>query len=233
MYVCDEIDNIANTATAAVEGVFYNNGQSCCAVKRIYVHEKIYDEFLSAFVLETKKLVPADPAKLNTKIGAVSRKSHLDFLDFQIKDAVMKGAKIECGGQRIVGIGAYFAPTVLSNVNHDMSIMKDETFGPVIGIQKVKDDASAIQLMNDTQYGLTASVYSSNIARAESILRKLDTGTAYINCCDRVSPYLPWSGRKHSGLGASLSFLGILAFAKPRGWHIRQEGITTSSRRNQ
>jgi acyl-CoA reductase-like NAD-dependent aldehyde dehydrogenase len=99
--------------------------------------------------------------------------------------------------------------------------MKEETFGPIIGIQKVKNDEEATRLMQDCEYGLTAAVYSKDIPRAKSILAKVDAGTSYINCCDRVSPYLPWSGRKNSGLGATLSFLGILAFTKPRGWHVR------------
>jgi len=102
-----------------------------------------------------------------------------------------------------------------------MRIMKEETFGPIIGVMKVDNDQQAVELMNDCDYGLTAAVYSSNQNRAKQILAKIDAGTSYINCCDRVSAYLPWAGRKNSGLGQTLSYLGILAFAKPRGWHIR------------
>lgn len=219
LYVTDEVD-VAQVAGAVVEGCFYNNGQSCCAVERVYVHEKIYDQFIIHFVEETKKLTVGDPLSGKTQ-GAITRPVHIDFLKQQIEDAVKKGAKVLTGGKPVSGKGAFFEPTVLTNVNHTMNLMKLETFGPVIGIQKVKDDSEAITLMQDCEYGLTASVYSRNLDRAKTILRDVDSGTSYINCCDRVSAYLPWSGRKHSGLGATLSYLGILAFTKPRGWHQR------------
>jgi len=221
LYVTDEIDNLDNVAAAVAEGCFYNNGQSCCAVERVYVHEKIYDSFLDKFVNEVKKLKVGDPLDKSNQQGAITRESHLAFLDSQVQDAVSKGAKLLTGGKRI-GKNNFYEPTVLINMNHEMSVMKDETFGPVIGVMKVKDDSEAIKLMNDTEYGLTASVYSQNTDRAKDILSNVDAGTSYINCCDRVSPYLPWAGRKNSGLGATLSYLGILAFAKPRGWHIRK-----------
>jgi len=117
--------------------------------------------------------------------------------------------------------GYYFEPTVLTNVNHDMLIMRDESFGPVIGIMKVKSDQEAIDYMQDTDYGLTASVYSSNKERAEKILSQLNTGTAYWNCCDRVSAAVPWSGRKHSGFGVTLSNAGIRAFTRPKAYHLK------------
>lgn len=211
LYVTDDVQNIAQVAGAVAEGCLYNNGQSCCAVERVYVHEKVYEEFMKNFLLEMK----------NFKVGAITRPVHLDFLDSQIKDALSKGAKILAGGKRIKSEGNYFEPTVLSEVTHQMKVMTEETFGPLIGIMKVKSDEEAIKLMNDCEYGLTASVYSKNIDRAKKIVGLVDSGTSYINCCDRVSPYLPWAGRKNSGLGATLSYLGILAFAKPRGWHIR------------
>ena len=102
-----------------------------------------------------------------------------------------------------------------------MDLMQEETFGPVIGIQKVEDDSEALELMNDTEFGLTAAVFTSNEARGRSLLRQLEVGSAYINCCDRVSPYLPWTGGRNSGLGSTLSYLGILAFVRPKGYHIR------------
>jgi acyl-CoA reductase-like NAD-dependent aldehyde dehydrogenase len=203
------------------EGCFYNNGQSCCAVERVYVHEKIYDDFVEKFMLEVEKLKVGDPLDPHTMQGAITRSEHLQFLDSQMNDALSKGAKVLIGGQKVTTNGSFFPPTVLVNVTHQMSLMKEESFGPIRGIMKVKDDQEAIKLMNDTEYGLTASVYSKNIERAKSILSQVNTGTSYVNCCDRVSPYLPWSGRGHSGQGSTLSFLGILAFTKPRGWHVR------------
>jgi acyl-CoA reductase-like NAD-dependent aldehyde dehydrogenase len=212
LYVTNELLDISKVAEAVAEGCLYNNGQSCCAVERIYVHEKVYDDFMASFLLEIKKF----------RTGAITQPNHLNFLEKQIQDALNKGAQILIGGKKIDSLGNYFEPTVLGNVNHQMEIMKEETFGPVVGVMKVKSDEEAILLMNDCEYGLTASVYSKNIDRAKNILSKVNSGTSYINCCDRLSPYLPWAGRKHSGLGTTLSFLGILAFTKPRGWHIRE-----------
>ncbi len=220
LYVTNDVD-VAKVAGAVVEGCFYNNGQSCCAVERVYVHEEIYDSFIQNFVDETKKLTLGNPVDGKSTQGTIARSVHIDFLMEQINDAIQKGAKILTGGKKSTGTGAFFEPTVLVNVNHTMNVMKLETFGPVIGIQKVKNDEEAVRLMQDCEYGLTASVYSRNLDRAKTVLSQVDSGTAYVNCCDRVSPYLPWSGRKHSGLGATLSYLGILAFTKPRGWHLR------------
>jgi len=117
--------------------------------------------------------------------------------------------------------GYFFEPTILTNVNHNMRVMKDESFGPIIGIMKVKNDEEAIQLMQDTEYGLTAAVYSKDKSRAEKILQQVNAGSGYWNCCDRVSTPLPWSGRKHSGFGATLSHAGLRAFVKPKAWHLR------------
>ena len=138
-----------------------------------------------------------------------------------MKDAVKKGAKVLTGGKKPAGKGNYYEPTVLVNVNHKMKVMRDESFGPVIGIQKVKSDEEALQLMNDTEYGLTAAVYSSSKSRAEKLLAQTNSGTGYWNCCDRVSAALPWSGRKHSGFGSTLSHAGLRAFTKPKGLHLR------------
>jgi acyl-CoA reductase-like NAD-dependent aldehyde dehydrogenase len=221
LYVMDDVADVSQVAAAAAEGVFYNNGQSCCAVERIYVQEKIYDEFLINFLKEVKKLKVGDPMKEGIDIGPISRKEQLAFLSSQVKDAVDKGAQVLSGGKELDGKGYYFEPTVLGSVNHNMKVMKEETFGPVIGIQKVKNDEEAFQLMQDTEFGLTASVYSKSKDRAEKILNKMNTGSVYWNCCDRVSPYLPWSGRKNSGLGSTLSYIGIRAFVKPKGYHLR------------
>lgn len=211
LYVTEDVQDLKQVAGAVAEGCFYNNGQSCCAVERVYIHEKVYDQFVPLFLEEVKAFTT----------GAITRSAHLDFLQKQVDDALKKGAKLELGGKKGSTEGSYFESTVLTNVNHEMLVMKEETFGPIIGLMKVKTDQEAIKLMNDCEYGLTASVYSKNIERAKKIIAQVDSGTSYINCCDRVSPYLPWSGRNKSGLGSTLSYLGILAFAKPRGWHIR------------
>lgn len=219
-YVTDDVDPKAAAASLA-DGAFYNAGQSCCAVERIYVHEKVYDAFVSAFVTEVKGFVVGDPEDEKTYLGPLTRKAQLDVLDAQIADAKNKGATVLLGGARREGVGSWFSPTVLVNVSHDMDVMREESFGPLIGIQKVSGDDEAAALMNDTEYGLTAGVFSRDVARAERILRGVSAGSAYINCCDRVSPRLPWSGRGHSGLGSTLGALGVQAFVRPKAWHVR------------
>jgi acyl-CoA reductase-like NAD-dependent aldehyde dehydrogenase len=222
LYVADDITDIKAVAAGTADGAFYNNGQSCCAVERIYVQEKVYDQYVDEFVKELKSWKLGQPTEEGVYIGPVSRKEQLSLLEQQVSDAVKKGASVLAGGNKIAGKGYFFEPTVLVNVNHDMKVMNEESFGPIIGIMKVKDDAEAIQLMQETEYGLTGSVYSSNQKRAEIILRQINAGTGYWNCCDRVSAALPWSGRKHSGFGATLSHAGLRAFVKPKGYHLRE-----------
>jgi acyl-CoA reductase-like NAD-dependent aldehyde dehydrogenase len=221
-YVCDDV-NIASAAAAVAEGAFYNAGQSCCAVERIYVHRRIADAFTDAFVAAVRDFVVGDPMDERTYIGPLARGAQLAVLEEQVADAVRLGARLELGGARQEGRGFYFTPTVLTRADHRMKLMREESFGPIIGIQKVGDDAEAIALMNDTDYGLTAAVYTPDRARAERILARVNAGTVYWNCCDRVSPRLPWTGRKHSGLGTTLSLAGIRAFVQPKAWHLRCE----------
>ncbi|MEA5450490.1 aldehyde dehydrogenase family protein [Leptolyngbya sp. CCNP1308] len=221
-YVCADA-NVATAAAGLADGAFYNNGQSCCAVERIYVHTDIYDEFLAAFMETVRGFTLGDPAAAETYLGPVSRQPQLDVLADQVADAVAKGATLRCGGQQLDRPGWYFAPTVLTEVNHTMTVMQEETFGPVIGIQRVSSDEEAVALMQDTPYGLTAAVYGTDRERAVGILRQIKTGSAYWNCCDRVSPRLPWSGRGHSGLGTTLSVAGLSTFLQPRAWHLRAE----------
>lgn len=222
LYVADDVPDIQKAAVNAAEGAFYNTGQSCCAVERIYVHENIYDQFLSAFTQEVKNYKTGDPENADTFIGPLTRHQQVDTILNQVKDAVNKGATVVAGGKRMAGPGYYLEPTILTDVNHTMKVMNEESFGPVIGIQKVKNDEEAIALMNDTSYGLTAAVFSKEEKRADKIFGELNTGTVYWNCCDRVSPNVPWSGRKHSGLGSTLSYIGIRAFVHPKAYHLRQ-----------
>ncbi len=223
LYVCDDVKDINTVAAATADGAFYNNGQSCCAVERIYVHEKIYDEYLHVFLREVKSWKTGMPAEEGVYIGPLARKAQLDILQQQVIDALQKGAELLTGGKRIERKGYFFEPTVFTNVTHDMLLMRDESFGPIIGIMKVKDDKEAMKLMKDTEYGLTASVYSASKERAEKILHQINAGTGYWNCCDRVSAAVPWSGRKHSGFGITLSHQGLRAFTKPKAWHLRSK----------
>ncbi len=239
-YICEDVDP-KSAAHATADGAFYNAGQSCCSVERIYVHQKIYDKFVREFVEFVKTFKVGDPLKDETYIGPLTRKPQLDVLEDHISDAKNKGAKVAVGGARMAGVGAgaggggsrgnggggsvggdggnYFQPTVLLDVNNSMKVMREESFGPIIGIMKVKNDQEAMQLMNDTEYGLTAAVYTKSKARAQKLMAELNSGSVYWNCCDRVRPYLPWSGRKNSGLGSTLGHIGIQTFLQPKAWH--------------
>lgn len=221
LYIADDVADIKGVAAGTADGAFYNNGQSCCSVERIYVHEKVYDQYVDEFVKEVNTYKLGAPTEEGVYIGPLTRKPQAEFVEQQVKDAQAKGGNVLTGGHRKDGKGYYFEPTVITNVTHDMSVMKDESFGPVIGIMKVKDDAEAIKLMGDTEYGLTAGVYTANKERAEKILAEVNSGTGYWNCCDRVSAALPWSGRGHSGFGATLSHAGLRAFTRPKAYHLR------------
>ena len=220
IYVSDDVD-VKTAAAAVADGAFYNTGQSCCSVERIYVHESIHDAFVDAFLDEVKGYKVGDPLDEATYIGAITRKPQLAVLKRQVTDALKKGAKLRMGGNVIRRKGNWFAPTVLTDVDHSMAVMRDESFGPIIGIQAVADDDAAVDLMNDTEYGLTAGVYSRDEKRGRRILSRVNAGTVYWNCCDRVSPRLPWSGVKHSGIGLTLSTYGIQTFTRPKAWHLR------------
>jgi acyl-CoA reductase-like NAD-dependent aldehyde dehydrogenase len=221
LYVADDVADIASIAAGTADGAFYNNGQSCCAVERIYVHQNVYDQYLQEFIKEVKGYKLGNPSDSGIYLGALTRKDQIRLLEEQVEDAVAKGATLLLGGKRIEGPGNFFEPTVLTNVTNDMKVMREESFGPIIGIMKVEGDEHAIQLMNDTEYGLTASVYSTDEKRASRILARMNSGTGYWNCCDRVSAALPWSGRKYSGFGSTLSHAGIRAFTKVKAYHLR------------
>jgi len=221
VYVCDDVD-VAIAAEGLADGAFYNNGQSCCSVERIYVHERIYDDFVDRFVATVDGFTMGDPTDEATYLGPLTRAAQLDVLEAQVADAVAKGATVRTGGSRVERAGGtWFAPTVLTAVTSDMAVMREESFGPIIGIQAVADDAEALAQMNDTDYGLTAGVYATDQDRATALLRQVRAGSAYWNCCDRVSPRLPWSGRGNSGMGSTLSTYGILTFVQPKAYHLR------------
>lgn len=220
VYVCDDID-VGKAAASLADGAFYNNGQSCSSVERIYVHKRIHDRFVDAFVGEVENYKIGSPTSESTFLGPLTRSAQIGLLEQQVADARSKGAKLLLGGHRVEGPGNYYAPTVLTHVNHSMEVMRDESFGPIIGVQKARDDDEAAELMNDTEYGLTAGVYTADQKRAEHILAQMRAGTVYWNCCDRVSARLPWSGIGHSGLGVTLSSYGIQTFCRPKAWHLR------------
>ncbi|MGZ5713155.1 MAG: aldehyde dehydrogenase family protein, partial [Caldimonas sp.] len=157
-----------------------------------------------------------------TYIGAITRAPQIGVLEAQVADALAKGASLRTGGKRLDRPGNWFAPTVFTGVDHTMLLMREESFGPIIGIQKVSGDDEALALMNDTRYGLTAGMYTRDEARAARLLAKVNAGSVYWNCCDRVSPRLPWSGHGDSGVGVTLSSYGIQTFTRPKAWHLRR-----------
>jgi acyl-CoA reductase-like NAD-dependent aldehyde dehydrogenase len=219
-YVCEDAD-VKTAAASLADGAMYNAGQSCCSVERIYVHERSHDRFVAAFLATVAGYRCGDPMDEATYLGPLARSPQLATLERQVADAVAKGATLLTGGRRIARPGNWFEATVLSNVDHRMELMREESFGPLIGIQRVSGDEEAVRLMNDTEYGLTAGVYTPDEARARRILSQIRAGSVYWNCCDRVSPRLPWSGVGRSGVGVTLSTYGIQAFTRLKAWHLR------------
>jgi acyl-CoA reductase-like NAD-dependent aldehyde dehydrogenase len=209
-YVADDVD-IDGAALAVAEGAFYNAGQSCAAIERVYVHDAIYERFLEAFV----------EAVQMTEVGPLARAQQIDVLTAHVQDARARGARVLLGGERIAREGNWFAPTVIADANAAMRVMRDESFGPVIGVQRVRDDNDAVTQMDNSEFGLGAAVFTNDQARAERILEQLDVGNAYWNTSDRSAVTLPWAGRRHSGLGVSMSESGIRTFLKEKAWHLK------------
>ncbi|WP_088278421.1 aldehyde dehydrogenase family protein [Ideonella sp. A 288] len=221
MYVRADADPRA-AAESLADGAMYNTGQGCCSVERIYVHEAVHDAFVDHFVTTVQGMKRGDPMDASSYIGAITRAPQLQVLQAQVADAVAKGATLAVGGRVLPGPGNWFEPTVLTNATHAMEVMREESFGPIVGIEKVASDDEAVALMNDTRYGLTAGVYTRDEAKARELLARVNAGSVYWNCCDRVSPRLPWSGQGDSGVGLTLSRHGIQTFTRPKAWHLRQ-----------
>ncbi|MGO4573782.1 aldehyde dehydrogenase family protein [Microvirga sp. 2TAF3] len=217
--------NIDNAIENLVDGAFFNSGQCCCGIERIYVHESHYDRFVEGAVDLVNKYVLGNPLDEATTLGPMAHKRFADLVRQQNAEAVTKGAKAHIDTKRFtadVGNTAYLAPQVLTSVDHSMSVMRDESFGPTVGIMKVKSDEEAIRLMNDSPYGLSAAIWTSDIEAAEAIGDKLETGTVFMNRCDYLDPALAWTGVKDTGRGASLSKLAYESLTRPKSFHLRQ-----------
>ena len=207
-----------------VEGAFFNSGQSCCGIERIYVHQSVYHDFIEGFVEVTNNYKLGNPLNPTTMLGPMVRKEAVEFVSYQIEEAVAQGANPLIDPKHFPqDFGpSYLAPQVLTQVNHDMRIMTDETFGPVVGIMAVKNDNEAIELMNDSIYGLTASIWTEEELQAVRIGDQLKTGTCFMNRCDYLDPALAWTGVKQSGMGVSLSQLGFDQLTRPKSFHLKQ-----------
>lgn len=214
VYVADDVE----AAAAVADGAMYNMGQSCCSVERIYVHDAVYDDFVSKLVEEVEKFEIGDPMSEDTYIGPLCLPGQPAFLQRQVDAALAQGATRLTQDRQVPA--NYFPPTVVADVTQDMDIVQSESFGPVVTVTRVFDDAEAVRFVNDSAFGLTSAIYTKDKDRALNFLRQTKTGSAYWNCCDRTSPDLPWSGRKGSGIGVTMSHLGIQALAHPRAYHL-------------
>ena len=207
-----------------VDGAFYNSGQCCCGIERIYVHETIYDRFVDAFADLTQRYQLGSPLVQDTTLGPMAAVRFADTVRAHVGEALTKGAQplIDTKGFPADQAGtAYLMPQVLVGVDHGMRVMMEESFGPVVGIMKVRSDDAAIELMNDSPYGLTASVWTVDPEAAERIGDGIATGTVFMNRCDYVDPALAWTGVKDTGRGASMSWLGFEAVTRPKSFHLR------------
>ena len=207
-----------------VDGAFFNSGQSCCAIERIYVHRKVWDDFLDGFVELTRKYMLGSPLDEATTLGPMVRREAAAFVRKQVTAAVRAGARAHIDPRTFPMDKPgtpYMAPQVLTDVTHRMSVMRDESFGPVIGIMKVAGDREAIDLMNDSPYGLTAAIWTEDVEAAQSIGREIATGTVFMNRCDYLDPALTWTGVKDTGRGATLSRVGYEALTRPKSYHLR------------
>lgn len=222
-YVRADAD-MASTVENLVDGAFFNSGQSCCGIERIYVESAVYEPFVDAFCDLTAGYVLGDPLDEATTLGPMVKPQAADFVRGQIGDAVAAGATARIDTRsfnREAPGSAYMAPQVLTGVDHAMSVMRDESFGPVVGIMKVEGEAQAIELMNDSAFGLTASIWTSDLEAAERIGNEIETGTVFMNRCDYLDPALAWTGVKQTGRGATLSSVGYEALTRPKSFHLR------------
>jgi acyl-CoA reductase-like NAD-dependent aldehyde dehydrogenase len=216
--------NVENAIENLVDGAFFNAGQCCCGIERIYVHDSHYDRFLDGFVNLTSQYVLGNPLDEKTTLGPMANVRFADWVRKQTAEAIAKGAKahIDTGKFSVdTGNTAYLAPQVLTNVDHSMSVMMEESFGPVVGIMKVKSDEEAIKLMNDSPYGLTAAIWTQDLDAAERIGGEIETGTVFMNRCDYLDPGLTWTGVKDTGRGTGLSRLGYESLTQPKSYHLR------------
>jgi acyl-CoA reductase-like NAD-dependent aldehyde dehydrogenase len=208
------------TVENLVDGAYFNSGQSCCAVERIYVERRRFADFVDAFVALVRQYRLGDPLDPRTTLGPMVRAQAADNVRAQIRDAVQKGARALLSTDDREGT-AYLPPQVLVEVDHRMAVMTEETFGPVVGIQAVDGDDEAVRLMNDSRYGLTASIWTEDADAALAVGERVETGTWFMNRCDYLDPALAWTGVKDSGRGCTLSRLGLESFTRPKSFHLR------------
>lgn len=216
--------NLDAAVDTLMDGAMFNAGQCCCGIERIYVHESLYDAFVEKAVAWVKTLKLGNPFDADSTLGPMASKRFAAVVRGQIAEAVAAGAKalIDPALFPADDGGAYLAPQVLVNVDHSMRVMMEESFGPVVGIMKVKDDAEALKLMNDSPYGLTASIWTEDYDTAAALGAQIETGTIFMNRADYLDPALCWTGCKDTGRGGSLSYLGFLSVTRPKSYHLKK-----------
>jgi len=216
--------NLDHAIENLVDGSYFNSGQSCCGIERIYVDEKIYDNFIDGFKSITEQYILGNPLDKNTNLGPVVRLNAAKYIRTHLSSALNQGAKNIINEKKFNiddGANCYVSPSALVNVNHNMEFMREETFGPTVGIMKVQNEKEAIKLMNDSDYGLTASVWTSDKEFAQDLGSKIETGTFFMNRCDYLDPGLAWTGVKDTGIGVTLSVLGFDHLTRAKSYHIR------------
>mgnify|MGYP000556445591 FL=1 len=214
--------NIDAAVDTLLDGAMFNAGQCCCGIERIYVHESLYDQFVEKAVAWVNAQKLGNPLDPDTTMGPMANVRFADEVRAQIAEALADGAKAHIDTMPADDGGAYLTPQILTNVTHNMRVMRDESFGPVVGIMPVKDDDEAIALMNDSRFGLTASIWSADTATAEALGDRIETGTVFLNRCDYLDPALCWTGCKDTGRGQGLSKLAYQALTRPKSYHLKK-----------
>ncbi|WP_282611246.1 aldehyde dehydrogenase family protein [Pelagibius sp. Alg239-R121] len=220
-YVMEDADLDAAVDTL-IDGAMFNSGQCCCGIERIYVIESLFDTFVEKAVKIVEGYKLGNPLDPETTLGPMAHKRFAEEVRGQIVEAVEAGAKAHIATSEEDDGGAHLTPQILTNVTHDMRVMRDESFGPVVGIMSVKDDAEAVSLMNDSDFGLTASLWTRDVARAEAIADQIETGTVFMNRCDYLDPALCWTGCKDTGRGGGLSVIGYHNLTRPKSYHLKK-----------
>ena len=223
-YVLPDV-NIDHAVANLVDGAFFNSGQCCCGIERIYVHEAVYDRFVDGFIDLTKQYVVGNPLDASTTLGPMAQARFADLIREQKAEALRKGAKahVNMKVENDIAGSPYIAPEVLTHVDHQMSVMREESFGPIVGIMKVRNDEEALALMNDSIYGLTASLWTTDTDHAAALGDRIETGTVFMNRCDYLDPALVWTGVKDTGKGAALSPIGYGNLTRPKSFHLREK----------
>lgn len=224
-YIRADVDDVAWAASEVVDGAIFNSGQSCCAIERVYVHDAVYESFIKAVKDVLSKYKVGDPMDKNTQIGPVISKRAKETILSHVSDATSKGAKDDtppnASFENLPKEGNFVRPTLLTNVTHSMRVMTEETFGPVIPVMKVQSDAEALALMNDSEFGLTASIWTKDVDKGWRLAEEVEAGTVFVNRADFPSPDLAWTGWKNSGKGVTLSRYGFEQFVRLKSFHLK------------